>query len=109
MAGRSSNLWQPPSGASAAQIYQWAQSLMQAFRRGQDKDYAFVSVTLTAGTSTVVVYTGMTADHKVFVTPTNAAARALPVHWSATTAGVGFTLTHGSAGGTETYTALVIR
>jgi hypothetical protein len=103
------NLWREPTGQGNPQIYQWALRLMQLFQQGRHKDYAFVSVTLTAGTSTSVAYSGMSTDHRVFVTPTNAAARALPVHVSAKTAGTGFTLTHGSAAGTETFDALVVR
>lgn len=101
--------WLPPTGGSGAQLYQWAQGLMQAFRRGEHKDYHFVDVTLTAGTSTVVADTRIAASDRVLLTPTNAAARALPVHVSARTAGVSFTLGHGAAGGTETYQAVVMR
>ena len=104
------NQWRDPAGATIVQLFQWAQSLMTLFRRGEHKDYHFVSVTLTAGTSTVVADTKIGGSNdRVFLTPTNAAARALPVHVSARTAGTSFTLTHGAAGGTETYEALVIR
>lgn len=82
---------------------------MQLFQQGKHKDYYTVSVTLTAGTSTSVADTKISASDTVFLTPTNAAARAIEVHVGTITPGTGFALGHATAAGTETYNALVIR
>lgn len=103
------NYWNPPPGQSNQQLYQWAQRWAHLFQQGRHKEYASVSVTLSAGTSSVIAYTGMTSASTVVLTPTNAAAAALSPYVSAKTAGTGFTLTHGAAGGTETFNALVFR
>jgi hypothetical protein len=105
----SANLWQDPSGPTIAAIYSWAQRLMNDFRRGKLKDYEVLSITLTAGTSTVVAAPNVTTSARVLLFPTNAAAAALNPYRSATSAGTSFTLTHGAAAGTETFDGLVIR
>lgn len=103
------SLWQPPSGAGANQIYLWALRLSALLQQGKHKDYVARSVTLSAGTSTVVAETSVTSTARVLLTPTSSAAAALTPYVSARTAGTGFTLTHGSAAGGETYDCLVIR
>jgi hypothetical protein len=105
----SANLWQDPAGPTLPQVYAWAQRLMNEFRRGKHKEYDLLSVTLSAGTSTVVAAPNVTASARVLLFPTNAAAAALNPYRSATSAGTSFTLTHGAAGGTETFDAVVIR
>jgi len=104
----SGNLWPSPTGAGAQQLYDWAKRLSQLLTQGKYRDYTLMTVTLSAGTSTVVSWTGMSADHRVFITPRTSAAAALSPYVSARTAGTGFTLTHGAAGGTETFDCLVI-
>lgn len=103
------NLWQAPSGSGGNQIYLWAQRLSQLLQLGKHKDYVIRSVTLGAGTTTTVADGGVTADCRVFLMPTNSGAAALSPYVSARTAGTSFVLTHGSAGGTETYDCLIIR
>lgn len=103
------NLWQPPASSNLQQIYEWAQRVSRLLQEGRHRDFHFVSVTLAAGTSTVVADTKIGTSDRILVMPTNAAARALPVHVSARAAGASFTLTHGAAAGTETYDAVVIR
>lgn len=101
--------WQFPPGQANPQLYVWAQNLMRQFIREEYKDYHLQDVTLSAGTTTAVAWDGMSADHRVFVTPSNSAAAALAPYVSAITAGTGFTLTHGTAAGTETYHCLIIK
>lgn len=103
------NLWTSPTGAGANQLYEWAKRLTQLLTQEKYKDYHVKSVTLTAGTTTAVAWSGMGSDHNVFITPKNSAAAALSPYVSARTAGTGFTLTHGAAGGTETFDCLIIR
>lgn len=104
------NLWQGPPGAGQNQIYLWAQRLATLLQQGRHKEYHLASVTLTAGTSTTIANTTVTADCRVFLMPSNAAARTLGLpHVSAKAPGTSYTLTHGAAAGTETYDALVIR
>lgn len=104
------NLWQMPAGSGQNQIYLWAQRLVTLLQQGKHKEYHIGSVTLTAGTSTTVANTSVTAECRVFLMPTNAAARTLGLpHVSTKTPGTSYVLTHGAAGGTETYDALVIR
>lgn len=105
----SANLWQDPPGSTPAQLYRWAQDLTRLFRQGRHKDYDLLSITLSAGTTTVVAAPGITTSARVSLFPTNAAAAALNPYRSATSAGTSFTLTHGAAGGTETFDGLVIR
>lgn len=105
----SNNLWQNPTGTGAQQLYDWAKRLTILFQQGRHKDYLVRSITLSAGTSTVVAWSGMSADHRVSLTPTNSAAAALSPYVSARTAGTGFTIAHGSAAGTETFDAIIIR
>ncbi len=105
----SANLWKDPSGPTLPQVYSWAQDLMNQLRRGKHRDYDLLSITLSAGTSTVVAAPNVTASARVLLFPTNAAAAALNPYRSATSAGTSFTLTHGVAGGTETFDGLVIR
>ncbi len=103
------NIWQPPAGAGANQIYLWAQRLSALFQQGKHKDYVTRAVTLSAGTSTVVAETSMTDTSRVLLTPTSSAAAAIHPYVSARTVGTGFTLTHSSAAGGETYDCIVIR
>jgi hypothetical protein len=105
----SANTWQDPPGSTPAQLYRWAQDLTKAFRQGKHRDYELLSITLTAGMSTVVAAPGVTTNARVFLFPKNAAAAALNPYRSATSAGTSFTLTHGVALGTETFDGLVIR
>ncbi len=79
------------------------------FRQGRHKDYDLLSITLTAGMSTVVAAPNVTSGARVLLFPTNAAAAVLNPYRSATSAGTSFTLTHGVALGTETFDGLVIR
>ena len=101
--------WIPPPGKTASDLYLWAQNWARLFQRGLHKDYKISSVTLSAGTSTVVSNDYVTDEASILLTPTNAAAAALSPYISARAEGVSFTLTHATAGGTETYTAIVIR
>lgn len=105
----SANTWQDPPGSTPAQLYRWAQDLTKLFRQGRHKEYDLFSITLSAGTSTVVSAPNVTSNARVLLFPTNAAAAALNPYRSATSAGTSFTLTHGAAAGTETYDGLVIR
>lgn len=103
------NIWPPVTGAGAAQLYEFCKRLALLLTQEKYKDYTSRSITLTAGTTTSVTWAGMSADHRVSITPTNSAAAALSPYVSARTAGTGFTLTHGAAGGTETFDCLIIR
>lgn len=105
----SGNIWPSPTGAGANQLYEFCKRLAFLLTQEKYKDYRVQSVTLTAGTTTSVAWNGMSADHCVSITPTNSAAAALSPYVSARTAGTGFTLTHGAAGGTETFDCLIIR
>lgn len=105
----SGNIWPSPTGAGNPQLYDFCRRLAQLLTQEKYKDYYTQSITLTAGTTTTVAWAGMSADHRVLITPTNAAAAALSPYVSARTAGTGFTLTHGTAGGTETFDLVVIR
>ena len=104
-----SNLWPSPSGAGAQQLYDFCKRLSLLLMQEKYKDYTVQSVTLTAGTTTSVAWPGMSAEHRVSLTPTNSAAAALSPYVSARTAGTGFTLTHGAAGGTETFDCIIVR
>lgn len=104
------NLWQLPAGTGQNQLYLWAQRFTTLFQQGKHKEYSLASITLTAGTSSVIADTTVTSDCRVFLMPSNASARTLGLpHVSAKTVGASYTLTHGAAAGTETYDALVIR
>ncbi len=105
----SSNVWGNPTGPGNPQLYEWCRRVAQLLALESYKDYHATSITLTAGTSTSVAWSGMSADHRVSLTPTNAAAAGLSPYVSARTAGTGFTLTHGAAAGTETFDVVVIR
>ena len=69
------------------------------------------SLTLTAGTTTSVANTAVLSASQLYLQPTNASGAALSTqpYVSAQTAGTGFTLTHASAAGTETFQYLFIR
>jgi hypothetical protein len=69
------------------------------------------SLTLTAGTTTSVANTAVLPASQLWLQPTNASGAALTTqpYVSAQTAGTGFTLTHASAAGTETFQYLFIR
>ena len=103
------NIWQMPAGGGLGQIYLWAQNLIRLFQQGKHKDRDIVSVTLTAGTSSVVTATGVTDDCAITLTPTSSAAAGLSPYVSAKSQGVSFTLTHGTAAGTETYDCVILR
>jgi len=103
------NLWPSPSGAGGPQLYDFCKRLSFLLTRESYKDYTTRTITLTAGTTTSVAWTGMSAEHRVSLTPTNSAAAALSPYVSARTAGTGITLTHASAGGTETFDLILIR
>ena len=105
----SGNIWPSPAGTGQAQLYEFCRRLAQLLFNEKYKDYYLASITLTAGTTTVVAWTGMSVSHRVAITPTNSAAAALSPYVSARTAGTGFTLTHGAAAGTETFDLIVIR
>lgn len=103
------NIWPSPAGSGQAQIYDFCQRVGNLLRQERYKDYHVASITLTAGTTTAVAWSGFSDTHRVSITPTNAAAAALVPYVSARTAGTGITLTHGTAGGTETYDVVIIR
>jgi hypothetical protein len=105
----SGNIWPPVAGAGANQLYEFCKRLALLLTQEKYKDYTTRSITLTAGTTTTVEWSGMSADHRVSLTPTNSAAAALSPYVSARTAGTGITLTHASAGGTETFDLILIR
>jgi hypothetical protein len=105
----SANIWPSPTGAGAQQLYDFCRRLAFLLSQEKYKDYYATSITLTAGTTTSVAWSGMSADHRVALTPTNAAAAGLSPYVSARTAGTGFTLTHATAAGTETFDVVVIR
>jgi len=105
----SGNIWPSPTGAGANQLYEFCKRLAFLLTQEKYKDYTARSITLTAGTTTSVAWTGMSADHRVLITPTSSAAAALSPYVSARTAGTGFTLTHGAAAGTETFDCIIIR
>ena len=104
-----SNIWGNPAGSGNPQIYDWLKRLALLLNQEKYKDYTVMSVTLTAGTTTAVAWSGMSTSHRVALTPTNSAAAALNPYVSARTAGTGFTLTHGAAAGTETFDCIIIR
>jgi len=101
--------WTAPPSAKAGDVYLWAQNLSRQFVRGDHKDYSLTKVTLTAGTTSVIADDYVTTEASIVLMPTNAAAAGLSPYVSARSEGVSFTLTHGTAAGTETYDALVIR
>lgn len=103
------NIWPTPRGSGQQQIYDFCKRLADLLTRETYKDYTTRSITLTAGTSTVIAWDGMSAEHRVSLTPTSSAAAALSPYVSARTAGTGFTLTHGAAAGTETFDCIIIR
>jgi hypothetical protein len=103
------NIWPSPSGSGQQQLYDFCKRLALLLTTETYKDYTTRSITLTAGTTTSVAWAGMSADHRVSITPTSSAAAALSPYVSARTAGTGFTLTHGAAAGTETFDCIVIR
>lgn len=104
------NLWQLPAGTGQNQLYLWAQRLTTLLQQDKHKEYSLASITLTAGTTSVIADKTVTDTCRVFLMPTNASARTLGLpHVSAKTVGASYTLTHGTAAGTETYDALVIR
>lgn len=105
----SGNIWPSPAGAGNPQLYDFCKRLAFLLTREAYKDHYTTSITLTAGTTTSVAWAGMSADHRVSLTPTNSAAAALNPHVSARTPGTGITLTHGSAAGTETFDLIIIR
>jgi hypothetical protein len=105
----SSNVWGNPTGPGNPQLYEWCRRVAQLLALEKYKDYYATSITLTAGTSTTVSWSGMSNSHRVSITPTNAAAAGLSPYVSARTPGTGFTLNHGTAAGTETFDLIVIR
>jgi hypothetical protein len=105
----SANIWPSPTGAGAQQLYDFCRRLAFLMSQEKYKDYYATSITLTAGTTSSVAWSGMSNDHRVSITPTNAAAAGLSPYVSARTPGTGFTLTHGAAAGTETFDIIVIR
>lgn len=100
--------WQGPPDQSVGALYLWAMNLVRQFQRAEHKSYRLIDVTLSAGTTTAVATTDINAEHHVFLMPTNAAAAALSPYVSAVSPGASFTLTHGTAAGTETYSAMII-
>ena len=99
-----------PADQSPGGLNLWARRLVDMLKGGKHVESVKGSVTLTAGTSTVVPETRVLTDSVVVPIPTNAAARALgAIAVTAKTQGTSFTLTTPAAAGTETYDYIVHR
>ena len=99
-----------PFPADQDGMYLWARRIVDGLRTGKHVETVKGSVTLTAGTSSVVAQTAVLSDSVVVLIPTNAAARALgTVAVTAKTQGTGFTLLTPAAAATETYDYVVFR
>lgn len=102
--------WPLPADQNQPSIYLWARRLAEFMKQGKHVETIKGSVTLTAGTSSVVAQTQVLSDSVIVLQPTNAAARALGnVAVTAKTQGTSFTLTTPSAAGTETFDYVVVR
>lgn len=97
-------------GFLTSQFYGQAYGAL-AFTGVQSTYYAPIgTLTLSAGTSTAITAIPyIKANAKVFLMPTNSGAAGLAsVYVSAITAGTGFTITHSSAAGTETFNYFIV-
>lgn len=104
------SFWPLPADQTASGFALWARRVIDLMKAGKHVESVKGSVTLTAGTSTVVSQTAVLSDSVVALTPTNSAARSLGnVAVTAKTQGTSFTLTTPSAVGTETFDYVVFR
>lgn len=98
------SFWPLPASADGSALYLWARSIAALLKAAKYREIATGSFTLTNGaTSKTVADTNVLTGSFVWFTPTSATARVLPLHLSAKSQGVSFTVTHAAAAGTETY------
>lgn len=102
--------WPLPPEPTPPQLYLWGQRLINMLRLGRHVETLSGSLTLSSGKLTTVADTNVLTGSVIALQPTNSAASTLGLPAvTAKTLATGFTLSHGTAAGTETYDYVLVR